>query len=293
MKKLKELLFLKNLKGVGKVAINKDYVDFVGCSDGMDRLVSLVKGNGKTQEEIDKALAKVDKILEAISSDRECRVLTVFDEEYPQVLSDMGNKRPVILYVKGNTEALAKPGVAVIGTRTPSEWSVKVEERLVGKMLSLSNPLIISGLALGCDGIAHEVAVRNGGTTVAVLPGPLDSIVPKEYKDLAKQIVEAGGCLVTEYEPGTAVFKNMFVERDAIVAALSGAVCVIECGVKSGTMHTVEFATEYHRKIGCYIPDDMSKGNYEGNAHIVNDLAGAPVTNTESLVQFLGSEAIR
>ncbi len=98
------------------------------------------------------------------------------------------------------------------------------------------------GLALGCDKIAHETAVNLGKKTIGVLPSGVNVITPAANKGLAERIIETGGCLISEYEPDAGVTKATYVERDAVIAALSDATVVIECGVRSGTMHTVDAA---------------------------------------------------
>ena len=98
----------------------------------------------------------------------------------------MGDKRPLILYVKGDAKALSAPNIAVVGTRHPSEWSQKVEMRLVKKILELSDRVVVSGLALGCDKIAHETTVLEEKATIAVLPSGVNIITPASHKNLAK-----------------------------------------------------------------------------------------------------------
>ena len=199
----------------------------------------------------------------------------------------MKNKRPLILYAKGNTDILNQPNIAIIGTRKPSQWSQAVEKRLVGKILELSNRVIVSGLALGCDKIGHEVTVENGGSTVAVLPSGVNIITPATHKLLAMDIINSNGCVLSEYEPDVVATKSSYVERDAIVAALSDGTFVIECDVNSGTMQTVEFARKFLRKLACYRCDDPGKGNYAGNKHMLQNMYATDVADTEDLQKFL------
>lgn len=128
-------------------------------------------------------------------------VITIFYDEYPEKLKDLQDKKPVILYAKWDITVLSQPNIAIVGTRKLSEWSMKIEGRLVQKILDLSERVIVSGLALGYDKIAHQSTVLAGKKTVAVLSSEVNVITPASHKRLADSIIETGGCLLSEYEP--------------------------------------------------------------------------------------------
>lgn len=296
MKKFKELLFLNNLKGLGKIGINKKYLDYVEESENYaDFISSYTITSNFSKEKIVDACAKTEQIYAEVINDPEITAITVFDDLYPDKLKDMGDKKPIFLYVKGNAEALIKPNMAVIGTRKPSENSQKFEKELVKSVLENSDRVIVSGLALGCDKIAHEATVLENRVTVAVLPSGVNKITPASHKGLAEDIIENGGCLVSEYEPNAKAYRGMFVDRDQIVAALSDINFVIQCGEKSGTMHTVNATidyknsdSDYHRDLYVYLPNELSKenymkdnpiGDYSGNVKILNEGNGTRVSD--------------
>lgn len=290
MKKLLELLFLRNIRGIGNVAINKKYVPLLGRASTFEECIRLVEDSeGEISlDDIRKAKESAEEKYKGIIADPDLNVITVFDDEYPERLKVLQDKKPVILYAKGDITVLSLPNIAIVGTRKPSEWSMKVGKRLVQKVLDLSERVIVSGLALGCDKIAHETAVLAGKKTVAVLPGGVDAITPESHKMLADSIIEAGGCLLSEYDLGTEAVRSAYVARDAIIAALSDATMVIECGVKGGTMHTVEAAARMGRKMACYYIEDANKGDYGGNELMIKEKGAVRVTNTEELELFLG-----
>lgn len=289
MKKLLELLFLKNIKGFGNVTINKKYVSLLESVSTLDECIRLVEDNEEKVSaiEISKAKEIAEKKYKEIIDDLALSVITVFDDEYPEKLKDLQDKKPVILYAKGNIAVLSQPNIAIVGTRKPSEWSMKVGCRLVQKILDMSGRVIVSGLALGCDKIAHETTVFAGKKTVAVLPSGVNVITPASHKKLANSIIETGGCLLSEYEPNAKAVKSTYVERDAVIAALSDATMVIECDVESGTMHTVDAAEQMKRKLACYYIDDRSKGKYGGNELMIKGKGALKVTDTEELSLFL------
>lgn len=304
MEKFKELLFLKNIKGVGNSKINKNYIDLVTESENYIDLISNDKITSKfSKENIVNACSKTEKIYGEVINDPEITIITLFNELYPDKLNDMGDKKPVFLYVKGNLEALSKPNMAVIGTRKPSENSQIFEKELVKAVLDNSDRAIISGLALGCDKIAHETTILEKKVTIAILPSGLNKIAPASNKGLADEIIANGGCLVSEYEPNKKAEKGYFVERDQIVAAFSDINFVIQCGEKSGTMHTVNATINYknidsiyHRDLYVYLPNELSKENYiednpigdfSGNVKILNDNNGTKVSDIAEFCEEL------
>lgn len=285
MNKFKELLFLKNIKGLGNVKINKNYLGLLDEYSDLDDLISEIEYKFNIPlDNLENAKVKAEKLFEEIINDIQINVITIFDENYPKKLHDMGNKKPLILYVKGNMDVLSNPNISVIGTRKPSKLSEIFEKDLIKNVVNTTDRVIVSGLALGCDKIAHQTTVDENKITIAVLPGEVNKVKPASHKNLANEIIENGGCLVSEYEPGTRVQKGNYVERDKIIAALSDSVFVVECGVKSGTMHTVDFANEYKRQIYTYLPDERSEKSHEGNEFIINNKDGIKI---ESIEEFL------
>ena len=286
MNKFKELLFLKNINGLGKVKINKNYLHLLNEFSDLDDLISEMEFKFKFEyDKLENAKIKAEETYEKVINNPKIQVITIFDVNYPKKLLEMGSKKPLILYVMGNVEALSKPNIAVIGTRKPSGLSKSFEENLVKNIVNSSERAIISGLALGCDKIAHQTTVDESKITIAVLPGDVNKIKPASNKNLAEDILKTGGCLISEYEPGIRVQKGNYVERDKIMAALSDAIFVVECGVESGTMHTVNFAKEYKRQIYSYLPDERPEGSYDGNEFILNENFGA--VKVEDIEEFI------
>ena len=284
MKYLKELLLLKQIRGIGKQRINTKYLQFI--ESGIEEVL---RGE-RSEMELSLAKERADALYEKIIGCNALTAITIFDEEYPEPLKIMKAKTPPIIYVRGNASVIR--GIAVVGTRQPSEHSVKVERKLVKKILDIStDATIISGLAIGCDKIAHEVTVENKRRTVAVLPSGVMNVTPASHRELAERILQEDGCLLSEYEPWEGANRYTFVDRDAVIAAMSEGVIAIECSKKSGTMHTVDAGVEYGRKIGCYMPKDMALGEYDGNVDMVERKGAVPLYDTEELSEFLRSSS--
>ena len=285
MIKLKEILFLKNLKKVGKATIYNKYWEKLEDCDALFDLADEVEKSGKfPKDEIIKSMDHAERLYGEIV-DSQIDVITVFDEKYPKKLDVMGNKKPLVLYLRGNIDALEKPNIAIIGTRKPSKSSQVFEKDLVKNIVNSTDRVVVSGLALGCDKIAHQATVDENKITVAVLPGDVFKIKPASHKKLAEDIINAGGCLISEYEPGVKVQKGNYIDRDMIVAALSDAIFIVECGVESGTMHTVKNAEKYKRQIYSYLPDERPEGSYDGNEFILKNNEDA--LKVEDIEEFL------
>ena len=272
MKKFKEILFLKSLKRVGKATIYGKYWDLLNNYEFEDLIVKVGQVNSKfSKEDLQKAKENAETIYNKAVNNPEIEVITILDDTYPKKLFDMDKEKPLYLYVKGNAKALSKPNIAVIGTRKPSEASQEFEKNLVKSIVNESKRVVVSGLALGCDKIAHKTTVDENQITIAILPSGVNVIKPASNKGLAEEIINNGGCLVSEYEPDASVHRGAYVERDKIVAAFCDATFVVECGIGSGTMKTVEAAKEYQRQIFCYLPDEKEEGYFEGNELILNN----------------------
>jgi len=291
MNKFKELLFLKSIKGLGKVNINNKYLDLLDEFSDLDDLISEMEYKFNfSYDKLEAAKIKAEEIYDYVVNNPEIEVITLFDDNYPKKLRDMESKKPLILYVKGNIDALTKPNLAVIGTRNPSDLSQYFEENLVKHIVNATERVIVSGLALGCDKIAHQTTVDENKITIAVLPSGVDVIKPAKHKKLAQDIIDTGGCLISEYEPDKSVFKSTYVERDKIVAAFSDATFVVECGVKSGTMHTVNAAKDFNRQIYAYLPDERPEDSYDGNEFILDTIdSSLKVDNIEEFLEELNS----
>ena len=291
MNKFKELLFLKSIKGLGKVNINNKYLDLLDEFSDLDDLISEMEYKFNfSYDKLEAAKIKAEEIYDYVVNNPEIEVITLFDDNYPKKLRDMESKKPLILYVKGNIDALTKPNLAVIGTRNPSDLSQYFEENLVKHIVNATERVIVSGLALGCDKIAHQTTVDENKITIAVLPSGVDVIKPAKHKKLAQDIIDTGGCLISEYEPDKSVFKSTYVERDQIVAAFSDATFVVECGVKSGTMHTVNAAKDFNRQIYAYLPDERPEDSYDGNEFILDTIdSSLKVDNIEEFLEELNS----
>lgn len=173
------------------------------------------------------------------------KAVSIFDNNYPKKLKLIKDAPPV-LYIKG--EFIESKTAAVVGSRDISIFANSNTEKIV-KWLHQDKYSIVSGLAEGIDTIAHFSALKNNQHTIAVLPNSLDSIYPNTNYGLAVDILNSGGCLVSESMFGINRGKRSFVQRNRIQSALSDIVIPVEMGTNSGTMHTINFAKRYDKQV--------------------------------------------
>ncbi len=196
---------------------------------------------------------------------------------------------PRQLYVLGHdvNVLLSKPSVAVVGSRKVSAYGKTVTSTLTAEMVK-AGIVIISGLAFGVDSISHRVAVEHGGITIAVMAGGLDQIYPSSHAVLARQIIERGGALVSEYPPGVPALKHQFVARNRIVSGLADALLITEAAEKSGTLHTAEFAIEQGREV-LAVPGNITSPTSAGTNNLIK-MGVTPVTGIADILHVLGLE---
>ena len=173
-------------------------------------------------------------------------VLTLADPLYPPLLLQAADP-PLLLYVQGQTAMLSAPSVAIVGSRNPTVQGAD-NARDFAARLSGAGLVVVSGLALGVDGAAHDGALKGGGGTIAVVGTGLDRVYPSRHRSLAHRIAEAGA-LVSEYAPGTPPLPAHFPQRNRIIAGLSLGTLVVEAALRSGSLITARLAAEAGREV--------------------------------------------
>ena len=182
-----------------------------------------------------------------LASKYKVEILTPADEDYPSVFRDM-RAHPLALYVKGDVKALSRPAIAMVGTRRSTEYGRNEASKLSFDLAS-NGWVVISGLALGIDAAAHRGALDASGVTVGVLGSALDMFYPEENRALAREMIEKGGAVVSEFPFGRSADEHTFPQRNRVVAALAKGVIAIEAPLKSGTLITTSLAAELGRTV--------------------------------------------
>jgi DNA processing protein len=197
------------------------------------------------------------------------KLISYFDKEYPVNLYRTNQCVP-ILYAAGNLDILRNEQCcAVVGTRKPSEWSVRETKKAVEELIR-QGYVIVSGLARGIDAIAHETALEFNAKTISVLGCGVDVYYPKENKKLQDEI-RRRGVIVSEYPFGSRIQSISLQKRDKIIVGLSEYVLIVETSKKGGTMNAYRAAIEQKKTVGVFTPPHEILGNFDGNVQIAKE----------------------
>jgi DNA processing protein len=213
------------------------------------------------------------------------RVATELDEDYPPALLAL-DPRPPVLYLSGDRSAFEQRAVAIVGTRSASGYGLAVAAEIADD-LARAGVVVVSGLAMGIDGAAHRAAVAAGGPSVAVLPSPLDRVYPPRHRGLARELVAAGGALVTELPMGASVGRPDFARRNRIIAGLCEAVVVVEAPDRSGALLTAAAATAIGRELYA-VPGPIDAMASRGCNRLIADNLATIVTSSASVLAQIG-----
>lgn len=207
--------------------------------------------------------------------------LTLSSPQFPDRLRHIADP-PKELYCLGNLhKALDRPCLAVVGSRKVSPYGQAVTLKLA-RQAAEQGITIVSGLALGVDALGHRAALEAGGTTIAVMAGGLSKISPATNRQLAEDILKKDGVIVTEYDMDVQPFKISFVARDRLISGLSDAVLISEAAVKSGSLHTANFALEQGRTVMA-VPGNITSELSVGTNNLIK-MGAAPVTELRDIL---------
>ncbi len=211
----------------------------------------------------------------AKASTAKIEIITKDDAAWPARLSEIYDP-PLVLYVRGNYEALSRPGIAVVGTRHPTPYGIGMAERLACD-LAMRGLVIFSGMARGVDAYAHRGALKGPGLTVAVFGTGVDVIYPKENRKVAEAILAGDGALVSEFPLEAFPAPQNFPIRNRIISGLALGVLVVEAAEYSGTRITARCALEQGRELFAVPGNVISKNSWGPNTLIKQ---GAKLTAT-------------
>lgn len=296
------ILFLKCFDGIGDASIRKMINN--NCFNNLkiestEDVINWLKKNriyfskkfDSTNINVEMIKKVKDKRLAITSKLKEigANFISYFDERYPQRFKEMINTNdyPVLLFYKGDISLLdSEKTCAIIGTREPSNKTIDFGNEIAYEMTK-KGYVVVSGLALGCDTIGHKSCLKAGGKTVAILGTGIDVVYPKENKELAKEILESNGLLVTEEIVGFKGASYSFVNRDRLQASASDVVIALETSSTGGTMHASRDAVKKYNKI-LYVlsPEVLPDGDTSGNKELINYFGARTIKELKDLEQL-------
>ena len=212
--------------------------------------------------------------------------ISIKNNKYPNQLKNIYDP-PAKLYVLGNRSILNQKNFAIVGSRKATQYGKKIAMQ-ISKELAENDLNVVSGLAIGIDSYAHLgcLQIKDAGKTIAVLGSGLDVIYPKENRKLAEQIINSGGCIISEYPIGSKIEKNNFPQRNRIISGLSEGILVVEASQKSGALITAEFGAEQGKEVFA-VPGDINKEQSEGCNLLIKDGANV-VTSSQDIIDIIG-----
>lgn len=197
---------------------------------------------------------------------------------------------PKKLYYIGTLPEQRMPTIAIVGTRKPTPYGKEVTAKIAGD-LARYGVVIISGMALGVDAIAHRAAIDSGGTTLAVQGNGLAQLYPSSNRQLGEDIVASGGAIISEYEPTVPARGFQFLERNRIVSGLADAVLITEAAARSGTLNTAKHALEQGKQI-FVVPGNITSPLSAGCNNLLKQGA-TPVTCTEDILEIIAPHLLQ
>lgn len=274
-------LRLSQVPGLGPISYRNLIVQYEDI-ENLYQLYCNRQLDTKLMRKID--IVQVESILGQLSK-HSISWLAVWEENYPSLLSHTPDA-PIILFYKGQIETInCKNMISVVGSRKLTNEATKWTRDIVSGLASKGWG-IVSGMAIGVDALSHEMAIEEGGFTVAVLPSPIDNPLPVTNEYLFRRIIDSGGCVVSEYAPGTNLNKGMFAARNRIVAGLSRGTLVTLAGEESGSLITASCALDYGREVFAF-PGNINQPFMTGcNNLIKNDKAKLVTGLKDVLIEF-------
>lgn len=289
---LKYWVAFSRVSGIGRARFKKLEDYFPSIEDAWNAGPAELRASGLDR----RAVSAVTRGRANVSPDAEMellersgvRALTWGDEAYPARLKEIYDLPPV-LYAKGELLPDDARSIAVVGTRKPSPYGRQVARQMVYD-IARSGVVIVSGLARGVDGIAHERALEAEQRTIAVLGSGLDVIYPRQHVGLAERVAE-NGALVSEHPLGTRPDARNFPRRNRIMAGMTLGTLVVEAGAKSGALITARQALEENREVFA-VPGNVLSPHSEGANRLIRDSAAKLVAKSEDVLEELNLTAV-
>ena len=265
------------------------YYDVTDIFNAKKRELEKIEGIGAIRAEAIKSFMDFAKAEQEIAFIEKYKIKPLFitDSNYPKRLLNCYDP-PTLLYYKGESDLIHDKIVAIIGSRNHTEYGKQLTEELV-RQLADQHAMVVSGLAFGIDALAHKAAVKNNLKTIGVLAHGLDQVYPSQHTSLAKDMLRAGGGLLTEFRSRTKPDKHNFPTRNRVVAGMCDATIIIETGIKGGSMITAELANSYNKDVFAY-PGRVNDGKSAGCNYLIKNNKAVLLTDAQELIEIMNWE---
>lgn len=273
----------------------KGIVHLLECFGDASRIFGAVEDELTTEAELRPDLARhIVRRTAFAAAEREyafcrkkgIRMVASTDPEYPPLLREIPDY-PHILYVVGDVAALSRHCISIVGTREATPYGQRMCDDLIrGLAERVPDLCVVSGLAFGIDAAAHRAALAAGAKTVAVLANPLPGVTPAQHTSLARDIVDAGGALVSELHSQVKQKGTFYLARNRIIAALSAGTVVVESPCAGGSLMTAHCADGYDREVMA-VPGRAVDAASRGTNKLIRNRKAQLVLSAEDIIQEL------
>lgn len=257
--------------------------------DGLLREHSVTLGPRTAEEALGRWLPRLDRAETVRDIERAVaagmRVVVPGDRAWPVALDDLGEHRPIMLWVRGDPAHLSLPSLGVVGARAASGYGSHITAELVDGACA-AGLVIVSGGAYGIDAVAHRTALAAGTPTIAMVAGGADHYYPQAHTSLFERITKTGA-VCAEMVPGSAPTRWRFLLRNRLIAALSRATLVTEAGIKSGSLNTASHALQLGRPVGA-VPGAITTAASAGCHKLIRDFGAMMVTTAQDVCELAG-----
>lgn len=221
---------------------------------------------------------------EKLASDFDSSGITFLSQKnpkYPLSFTELVDA-PIGVFIKGEINLLSNQfsKIAIVGTRKPSSYGQMVTHSL-SSFIAKTGAVIVSGMAVGIDTIAHSEAIKSKSSTIAVLGCGVNVVYPSQNQNLYKEIISGGGCVISEFAPDMTVQKGLFVTRNRLISALSTKVVIVEGAITSGSMITAKYAAEQGKEVFA-LPGPINQIHSQGPNYLIKTGA-TPLTTIEDV----------
>ncbi len=241
--------------------------------------------NSSTKEE---AIKKAEKEISFCEKNK-IRILLRDENYYPERLRNCPDA-PHVIYCKGDTNLNSLKTLSIVGTRRATEYGRSMCEKIIGDLKKLGHDvLIISGLAYGIDISAHKAALENNLKTIGIVAHPLNTLYPPSHKNTAKEMINKGGAIISDFPTYVKTEPQNFLKRNRIIAGMSDATLVVESAKKGGALITATLANSYSRDVYA-IPGKINDKYSKGCNNLIKTNMAALVESAEDIEYFSGWE---
>lgn len=261
----------------------RDWVTRLGAVESMGRLLA---GSLAQDDRYDQRIATLDIDQARHALDRlQVRVVIPGDDEWPLGLDQL-DCPPICLYVRGSSDlGITEGSVAVVGSRAATAYGLRVAADL-GESLVQRGVTVVSGAAFGIDAAAHRGALAGGGPTIAVLARGLDRAYPQAHEGLLREIA-SDGAVVSELPVGWAPYRQRFIARNRLIAAMSVGTVVVEAGLRSGSLNTAKEARKLVRHVAA-VPGPVTSVQSAGCHKLLRETDATLVTDVAEVLDLMG-----